>query len=75
MSRQLITLINSGLPLLDAIKLMRFESVENYLKEQFKKSGYVVSFTIAPKGVANPVKSNKSENGRKLNRRVEIVIK
>jgi outer membrane protein OmpA-like peptidoglycan-associated protein len=53
----------------------RAKSVEKYLKEQFKKSGYVVSFTIAPKGVANPVKSNKSENGRKLNRRVEIVIK
>jgi outer membrane protein OmpA-like peptidoglycan-associated protein len=53
----------------------RAESVEKYLKERFKKAGYVVSFTSTPKGLANPVKSNNFESGRKLNRRVEIVIK
>jgi type IV pilus assembly protein PilC len=45
-SRQLSTLIDSGLPLLDAIKLMRFESVEKYLKQgqslsfAFEKLGF-----------------------------------
>ena len=52
----------------------RATAVEKYLKQQFKKSGYSVTFTKSPKGAANPVKSNKTEKGRKDNRRVEIVI-
>ena len=52
----------------------RTAAVEKYLKQQFKKSGYSVRFTKSPKGAANPVKSNKTEKGRKDNRRVEIVV-
>jgi predicted outer membrane repeat protein len=52
----------------------RTNAVEKYLKEQLKKSGYSVTFTKSPKGAANPVKSNKTEKGRKDNRRVEIVV-
>jgi predicted outer membrane repeat protein len=49
-------------------------AVEEYLKQQFKKSGYSVTFTKTPKGAANRVKSNKTEKGRIENRRVEIGI-
>ena len=52
----------------------RTAAVEKYLKQQFKKSGYTVTFTKSLKGAANPVKSNKNEKGRKDNRRVEILI-
>jgi predicted outer membrane repeat protein len=52
----------------------RTAAVEKYLKEQLKKSGYTVTFTKSLKGAANPVKSNKTEKGRKDNRRVEILI-
>lgn len=53
----------------------RVAAVEKYLKLQFKKNGYAVTFTKSAKGAANRVKSNKTESGRKYNRRVEIVIK
>jgi type II secretory pathway component PulF len=44
-SRQLTTLIDSGLPLLDAIKLMGFESVEKYLNQ-----GQSLSFALEKLG-------------------------
>lgn len=58
------------------IKLSRARAaaVEKYLKEQFKKSNYSVTFTKSSKGAANRVKSNKTEKGRIDNRRVEISI-
>jgi outer membrane protein OmpA-like peptidoglycan-associated protein len=52
----------------------RTAAVEKYLKEQFKKANYSVSFTKSSKGAANRVKSNKTEKGRIDNRRVEIAI-
>ena len=52
----------------------RAVAVEKYLKQQFKKSGYAVTFTKSAKGAANRVKSNKFEKGRVENRRVEISI-
>jgi outer membrane protein OmpA-like peptidoglycan-associated protein len=52
----------------------RATAVEKYLKQQFKKSGYSVTFTKSPKGAANRVKSNQTEKGRADNRRVEITI-
>ena len=64
----------SGNSFRKSLSTARTSAVEAYLKAQFKKLGHVVKFTKSPKGVANPVKSNNSENGRKLNRRVEIVI-
>jgi outer membrane protein OmpA-like peptidoglycan-associated protein len=64
----------SGKVLRVKLSKARAIAVEKYLKQQFKKSGYAVTFTKSPKGAANPVKSNKTEKGRKDNRRVEIVI-
>jgi outer membrane protein OmpA-like peptidoglycan-associated protein len=52
----------------------RTVAVEKYLKEQFKKANYSVTFIKSPKGAANRVKSNKTEKGRIDNRRVEIAI-
>ena len=52
----------------------RATAVEKYLKQQFKKKGYKVTFSKSAKGAANRVKSNKSEKGRIDNRRVEITI-
>lgn len=52
----------------------RTAAVEKYLKEQFKKANYSVTFTKSSKGAANRVKSNKTEKGRIDNRRVEIAI-
>ena len=53
---------------------LRTAAVEKYLKEQFKKANYSVTFTRSSKGAANRVKSNKTEKGRIDNRRVEIAI-
>ena len=53
---------------------VRTAAVEKYLKEQFKKANYSVTFTKSSKGAANRVKSNKTEKGRIDNRRVEIAI-
>lgn len=44
-SRQLSTLIDSGLPLLDAIKLMEFKSIERYLNQ-----GQSLSFALSQLG-------------------------
>ena len=52
----------------------RTTAVEKYLKQQFKKKGYKVTFSKSSKGAANRVKSNKTEKGRSDNRRVEITI-
>lgn len=53
----------------------RTRAVEKYLKKQFKKSGYSVTITRVIKGAADPVKSNRTEKGRKANRRVYITVK
>lgn len=59
------------------VKLSRARTlaVQRYLMQELKKSNYSVAFTKSPKGAANPLKSNKTEKGRKDNRRVEITIK
>jgi outer membrane protein OmpA-like peptidoglycan-associated protein len=64
----------SGKVLRIKLSKARATAVEKYLKQQFKKSGYSVTFTKSPKGAANRVKSNQTEKGRADNRRVEITI-
>ena len=64
----------SGKALRVKLSKARATAVEKYLKQQFKKSGYSVTFTKSPKGAANRVKSNQTEKGRADNRRVEITI-
>ena len=64
----------SGKVLRVKLSKARATAVEKYLKQQFKKSGYSVTFTKTPKGAANRVKSNQTEKGRADNRRVEITI-
>jgi predicted outer membrane repeat protein len=64
----------SGKVLRVKLSKARATAVEKYLKQQFKKSGYSVTFTKSPKGAANRVKSNQTEKGRADNRRVEITI-
>jgi outer membrane protein OmpA-like peptidoglycan-associated protein len=64
----------SGKVLRVKLSKARAAAVEKYLKQQFKKSGYSVTFTKSPKGAANRVKSNQTEKGRADNRRVEITI-
>ena len=53
----------------------RNAAVKKYLKKQFKAANYTVTFETHALGAKSPVASNKSAKGRKLNRRVEIVIK
>ena len=53
----------------------RNAAVKKYLKKQFKVANYTVKFETYAFGGANPVASNKSADGRKQNRRVEIVVK
>lgn len=64
----------SGKVLRVKLSKARATAVEKYLKQQFKKSGYSVTFTKSPKGAANRVKSNQTKKGRADNRRVEITI-
>ena len=64
----------SGRKLRGRIAGARTRAVEKYLKAQFKKAGYSVTITRVIKGAADPVKSNRTEKGRKANRRVYITI-
>ncbi len=52
----------------------RTRAVEKYLKKQFKKTGYSVTITRVIKGAATPAKSNRTEKGRKANRRVYVTV-
>ncbi len=65
----------SGRKLRGRISGARTRAVQKYLNKQFKKAGYTVTITRVIKGAANPVKSNRSEAGRKANRRVYITVK
>lgn len=53
----------------------RNAAVKKYLKKQFTAANYSVTFETHALGAADPTGSNKSAKGRKMNRRVEIVIK
>ena len=53
---------------------LRAKNTQKYLAKKLKKRGYTVTFSRSAKGSLSPVKSNKSESGRKANRRVEIEI-
>ena len=53
------------------LSLQRAEAVKNYL---IKKSGAIGRIQAEGKGAAEPVADNDSEEGRKLNRRTEIMI-
>ena len=64
----------SGRHLRGKIAGARTRAVEKYLKKQFKKAGYTVTITRVIKGAADPVKSNRTEAGRKANRRVYITV-
>jgi predicted outer membrane repeat protein len=65
----------SGRHLRGKIAGARTRAVQKYLKKQFKKANYSVTITRVIKGAANPVKSNRTEAGRKANRRVYITVK
>lgn len=65
----------SGRHLRGKIAGARTRAVQKYLNKQFKKAGYSVTITRVIKGAANPVKSNRTQAGRKANRRVYITIK
>ncbi len=64
----------SGRKLRGRIAAARTRAVEKYLKKQFKKAGYSVTITRVIKGAADPVKSNRTEKGRKANRRVYVTV-
>lgn len=53
----------------------RNAAVKKYLKKQFAAANYTVKFETHALGAKAPIASNKTANGRKQNRRVEVVIK
>lgn len=53
----------------------RNAAVKKYLKKQFAKANYDVTFETHAFGAADAKASNKTAKGREKNRRVEIVIK
>lgn len=56
-----------------ALSKARNASVQKYLESQLKLLGHTVSFTTEQLRATSPLGSNKSFNGRLLNRRVDIV--
>jgi predicted outer membrane repeat protein len=64
----------SGRKLRGRLAGARTRAVEKFLKSEFKKARYSVSITRVIKGAADPAKSNRTENGRKANRRVSITF-
>lgn len=52
----------------------RAAAVKSYLATALKAKGITVKFKVNALGARNPVASNKTESGRRLNRRVEVSI-
>ena len=58
-----------------ALSKARNAAVQKYLTKQLKKAGITVTFKKHAMGAKNPAKSNKTETGRAMNRRVVVVMK
>jgi len=65
----------AGKTLRDKLASARTLEVSKYLASEFKKRKYTVKISRGAMGAAEPVKSNRTETGRKANRRVDITAK